>query len=76
VSRNQVFVRAQDANGRWVSADVLDLDEESFRAFTLSMLYRIQQGIPMVIMKAHPEIAGSDPEGHYNYRLKVSADGS
>lgn len=40
IKRGQVFVRAQDETGRWGSADVLDLDEESFRAFVAGTLFR------------------------------------
>jgi hypothetical protein len=39
--RGQVFVRAQTPTGRWVNADVLDLDELSYRAFIVEQLMRI-----------------------------------
>lgn len=42
MKRGQVFVRAQDETGRFGSADVLDLDGESFRAFVLGVLFRAQ----------------------------------
>lgn len=37
--RRQVLVRAIKADGKWGSVDVLDLDDESFRAFVLDKLY-------------------------------------
>jgi hypothetical protein len=40
MKRGQVFVRAKDINGRWYSADALDLDQPSFNAFVLDMLMR------------------------------------
>ena len=40
MKRDQVFVRAQDPTGKWGSADVLDLTDESFRAFLVEMLRR------------------------------------
>ncbi len=36
----QVFVRAQDPNGKWGAADVMDIDDKSFRAFVIDMLMR------------------------------------
>lgn len=36
--RNQVFVRAISKEGKWDAVDVLDLDEDSFRAFVVSRL--------------------------------------
>lgn len=36
--RRQVLVRAIKVNGDWGNVDVLDLDEESFRAFVLGKL--------------------------------------
>ncbi len=41
MKRGQAFVRAQDPSGKWHAADVLDLDEASFRAFVLDMLHRV-----------------------------------
>jgi hypothetical protein len=38
ITRNQVFVRAQDENGKWGAFDALDLDDESFRMFILDKL--------------------------------------
>lgn len=38
MKRGQVFVRAQDVSGKWYSADVLDLDDASFRAFVVERL--------------------------------------
>lgn len=38
MKRNQVFVRAQLSDGRWVSADVLDLTQDSFNAFVIGSL--------------------------------------
>jgi hypothetical protein len=40
MKRGQVFARAQDETGRWGSADIFDLDEESFRAFIVGVLFR------------------------------------
>lgn len=43
MKRKQVFVRAKIEVGEkvyWVNADVFDLDEESFRAFVVGMLFR------------------------------------
>lgn len=40
MKRGQVFVRAQDSAGKWHTADVLDLDLPSFRAFVIEMLCR------------------------------------
>lgn len=47
----QVFVRAKDPAGRWGSADVLDLDERSFRAWVLDLM-----------MCSVPRIASIKPE--------------
>ena len=35
IKRSQIFVRAKNKAGKWVNADVLDLDDESFRAFVM-----------------------------------------
>ncbi len=35
MKRGQVFVRARSKRGKWESVDVLDLDEESFKAFVI-----------------------------------------
>lgn len=40
MKRQQVFVRAQLPSGRFVSADVLDLDQESFNALVGDCLFR------------------------------------
>ncbi len=40
MKRGQIFVRAKKKDGSWGSVDVLDLDEQSFRAFILEMLIR------------------------------------
>jgi hypothetical protein len=40
MKRGQVFVRRQFANGRWGNIDALDLDDVSFRAFVLDVLFR------------------------------------
>jgi hypothetical protein len=40
IDRGQVFVRAMDPNGRYHSADILDLDEESFRSFVIGVLFQ------------------------------------
>ena len=39
MKRLQVFVRAKSPSGRWHSADVLDLDDASFRAFVMDVLF-------------------------------------
>jgi hypothetical protein len=36
--KGQVFVRAKLPNGKWVSADALDLEQGSFNAFILGRL--------------------------------------
>lgn len=38
--RNQFFVRATTPTGKVVSADIMDLDEESFRAFVVDVMYK------------------------------------
>lgn len=40
MKRRQVFVRALDSNGKMGAADVMDLDEDSFKAFILDVLQR------------------------------------
>lgn len=40
LKRGQVFVRAKSPSGRWHSADVLDLTQESFNAWVTSVLFR------------------------------------
>lgn len=43
MKHNQIFVRVgipYNKSKLWVNADVLDLDEESFHAFTAEMLHR------------------------------------
>lgn len=37
MKRGQVFVRAKDPEGKWGNADVLDLDETSWRAWILEI---------------------------------------
>jgi len=39
VRKGQVLVRAIQADGKWGNVDVLNLDEESFRAFVLQRLW-------------------------------------
>lgn len=40
--RNQVFVRAQlPQSKKWVSADVLDLDQPSLNALVIDVLFRM-----------------------------------
>lgn len=39
MKRKQVFVRAKSPSGKWHSADVLDLDDLSFRAFVMGVLH-------------------------------------
>ena len=40
IKRGQVFVRAKSPGGRWHSADVLDLTQESFNAFVVGTLFK------------------------------------
>ncbi len=40
MKRRQVFVRALDSNGKMGATDVMDLDEESFRAFMVEVMLR------------------------------------
>lgn len=40
MKKDQVFVRARLANGKIAVCDVLDLDDESFRAFVIDVLFR------------------------------------
>lgn len=42
MKRGQVFVRATDETGRWGTVDVLDLDEDSFRAFVVETFVRAE----------------------------------
>jgi hypothetical protein len=51
IRRETVFVRAQLPNGRWVSADVLDLTQESFNAFVLGRLHHAR----LVAGLRHPD---------------------
>jgi hypothetical protein len=41
IERGQIFVRALNSKGRWVTADALDLDEESFRRLILTGLWKL-----------------------------------
>jgi hypothetical protein len=41
IERGQVFVRALNSEGKWVTADALDLDEESFRRLVLTGLWKL-----------------------------------
>jgi len=42
MKRGQVWIRGTDARGEnWGAIDVLDLDDESFRAWVVSMLLRL-----------------------------------
>lgn len=41
MKRKQVFVRAVDESGKHGAADVLDLDDDSFRAFVVGMLFHV-----------------------------------
>ena len=40
IKRNQVFVRAKSPSGKWHTADVLDLTQESFNAFLIGTLFQ------------------------------------
>jgi hypothetical protein len=63
VKRGQIFVRAKNADGRVESADVLDLDEESFRVFVLDVLMR--NGL--VTSLKHEYVEGE----HIEYKLRT-----
>ena len=41
MKRGQIFVRAKDKNGKWYNADVLDLDQLSFKAFVMDRLFKL-----------------------------------
>lgn len=38
IERGQVFIRAQDEDGKWGSFDILDLDEDSWRRWVLAWM--------------------------------------
>ena len=40
MKRGQVFVRALDYKNQWINCDVLDLDDESFKAFIADILFK------------------------------------
>lgn len=40
MKRGQVFVRAKSPSGKYGTHDVLDLEDESFKAFVVEMLKR------------------------------------
>jgi hypothetical protein len=39
--RGRFFVRAQDSTGRWGPADIMDLDEESFRFYICERVHLV-----------------------------------
>lgn len=39
IKLNQIFVRAKNKRGKWINADVMELDDESFRAFVMHRLF-------------------------------------
>lgn len=49
----QVFVRAKTRDGRWVSVDVADLDERSWRAFLAHKLCEAGLLAGMIVGQAH-----------------------
>jgi hypothetical protein len=61
IKPGQVFVRAQLPEGRWVNADVLDLDEISFRAFVLYRFVKLD-----VVASIKPELL---PESEIDLRV-------
>jgi hypothetical protein len=54
----QVFVRGKNNTDEWDSIDVLRLDDESFRAFVIDMLFRagIVCGIKSEVLKDRKDI--------------------
>jgi hypothetical protein len=40
VKRQQVFVRAESPSGKWGNHDVLDLEDDSFKAFVIDRLMK------------------------------------
>lgn len=62
IRKGSIFVRAKDETGRWGAADVLDLDDESFRAFVLDRLEHRGMVVPV-----QPQLAGEAVE----YRTRV-----
>ena len=40
IKRGQVLVRAIDGFGKWGNCDVMDLDEDSFKAFVIDVFFR------------------------------------
>ena len=62
MKKRQVFVRAQDSTGKWGCADVLDLDDISFRAFVIDILFKIRAVVG--ILDEHVE------EAPISYRTK------
>lgn len=52
IGRGQCFVRAKDPEGRWHTADVLDLDDESWRIFILSVI--VEQRSLMLVTSDDP----------------------
>jgi hypothetical protein len=61
--RGQVFVRGRTKDDRWGNIDVLDLDDESFRAFVVEMLIRAG-----LVCSLNPDDV---PEPEINYQERV-----
>ena len=56
MNRGQVLVRALKTNGKWGNVDVLDLDDESFRAWIVDKL--LEQGSVIGLRTPYPPIKG------------------
>lgn len=52
--KSGIYVRAINAEGKWDSVDVMDLDEESFRIFVLRMM--VNQRVPVGIQDEMDEM--------------------
>jgi hypothetical protein len=63
MKRGQVYVRAQSPSGRWHTADVLDLTEESFRVWLLDLLIRAQ-----AVVSIRPDLI---PTEHLDLRTTI-----
>ena len=62
MKREQVFVRAQLPDGSWNSVDVMELDDESFRAFVFDVLMRAG-----LVFALKDEVVGGE---HITYHAK------
>ena len=64
MQRGRIFIRAKDSTGRWGSADIFDLDEDSFRAVLLDRLdglfVSMSSDEPHIELKTKPDVVFSD----------------